>query len=268
MKKRHRAEISANLAKAIAPPPRPSPRDRDARTLITAYREVASGPPEESTPVKMTTPAILAGGAKLDAGPPPMAPAAKLAPPAILAGVKGELRVPNSIVDGLQKMLDPSAFGVYLRLFRLSHGFRKDTCRVSVGKLAEAVNIGDRTVQRAISRLVSAGLIEIAGYELAGRARGLDVKVIVPGTPVKLAPPAILTGGANLAPNKEKLLKNNSLKARYAEVFKKFSANYRGKQWNEHERAAVFEQWVLRDGLGWDEDLAAETLGLKGGEGE
>ena len=67
---------------------------------------------------------------------PPMAHGATVAPPAT---VQGELRVPNTINFRLFPTLDPFAKAVYYELFLLSHGFRRDTCVISLGKLSQRV---------------------------------------------------------------------------------------------------------------------------------
>src|SRR5262249_35019609 len=70
-----------------------------------------------------------------------------------LTEVKGELRMHKPIVDSLLPTLEPAAALVYLRLYRLSHGYRKNTCLVGLQKLATATNTSQRTVQRAIEYL-------------------------------------------------------------------------------------------------------------------
>ena len=109
--------------------------------------------------------------AKTEASPSPLATVVKMANVAELAthanlttvdnlatldkltGVKGELRVPNTILDSLLPTLEPAAALLYLRLYRLSHGYRKETCIVGLQKLATATNTSERTVQRAIEYL-------------------------------------------------------------------------------------------------------------------
>jgi hypothetical protein len=100
----------------------------------------------ENTLAKMTT------VAKREASPWPMATAVKTATRANLttvdnlatldklAEVKGELRVPNTIMDSLLPTLEPAAALLYLRLYRLSRGYRKETCIVGLQKLATATN--------------------------------------------------------------------------------------------------------------------------------
>src|ERR1044071_2574202 len=73
----------------------------------------------------------------------------------------GYLKLPNLIADHLMKILDSSEFTVYLRLYRLSHGFHQTTCLVGYKALGESCNLSDRQVRRIIPSLVSRKLIRI-----------------------------------------------------------------------------------------------------------
>ena len=70
------------------------------------------------------------------------------------------IKVDMNILDTLLPTLDSSAQAVYLRLYRLSWGFRQCTCAVTVPNLCKACNLSSRTVQRAIDRLAELGYIE------------------------------------------------------------------------------------------------------------
>ena len=70
------------------------------------------------------------------------------------------IKVDMNIFDTLLPTLDASAQAVYMRLYRLSWGFRECACEVTVGSLSKACNMSVRTVQRAIDRLVELRYIE------------------------------------------------------------------------------------------------------------
>jgi hypothetical protein len=56
-------------------------------------------------------------------------------PPLIIGRGEGRAAVPNTIMDRLLPTLEPAAaLLVYLRLFRLSRGYRRDTCLVGLQK--------------------------------------------------------------------------------------------------------------------------------------
>jgi hypothetical protein len=155
-------------------------------------RSEAVDAPVENTPAKMTT------VAKTEASPTPMATVVKMATVAELAthanlttvdnlatldkltGVKGELRVPNTILDSLLPTLEPAAALLYLRLYRLSHGYRKETCIVGLQKLATATNTSERTVQRAIEYLERRRLVSREGASFGGSTKGIQFRVRVP----------------------------------------------------------------------------------------
>lgn len=96
--------------------------------------------------------------------------------------IKGELRLPNYILKGLISSLSNSEFVVYLWLYFLSYGFGKTACYVSVGKLAESVNLTDRTVFRALNSLETRGLIQRTNRHFLGKAGGLTFEVFLPDT--------------------------------------------------------------------------------------
>lgn len=70
------------------------------------------------------------------------------------------IKVDMNVFDTLLSTLDASAQAVYMRLYRLSWGFRECACEVTVKSLSKACNMSGRTVQRAIDRLVELRYIE------------------------------------------------------------------------------------------------------------
>jgi len=90
-------------------------------------------------------------------------------PPIPLTEVKGNLSLPNTIVDSLLPQLEPFEQLIYLRLFRLSHGFRKDTCIVGMERLATTCNISLSTTIRNVKSLEQKGLIRRLEAKLGGK---------------------------------------------------------------------------------------------------
>jgi hypothetical protein len=78
---------------------------------------------------------------------------------ALTAAIAGHTSIPNLILDGLFQHLRVQEQAVYLRLYRLSHGFHSNTCRVGFDKLAQACNISRREVIRAVEKLESLDLV-------------------------------------------------------------------------------------------------------------
>lgn len=162
----------------------------------------------EEPPQPLATVAILTDEAKMTTDVK-MTSVAKMTTVVKVAEVKGELRLSNSIVDNLFPLLDPTAAMLYLRLYRLSHGYRKDTCTVGLEKLASALNSGERTIQRAIERLEKMGLIEKQGAKFGGSLKGNIFKVNLPEIEAdltavaKMATQAKTTTVAKMTDNKD-----------------------------------------------------------------
>jgi hypothetical protein len=121
------------------------------------------------------------------------------------AMVKGELRVPNTINFSVFPTLNPFAKAIYYQLFLLSHGFRKDTCLISLAKLARVVLMSQRKVQDTVAYLEKGGLIKKLETKLGGSTRGILFLVPLPAT--STAPDATVersatkAGGATQAPH-------------------------------------------------------------------
>ena len=94
--------------------------------------------------------------------------------------VKGELRIPNSILDELLPTLDPYQQLVYLRLYRLSYGFKNSHCTVGLEKLSRTLNISHKSVQRAIEKLEERKLIKRMGAVFGGKQKGNIYEVTIP----------------------------------------------------------------------------------------
>ncbi len=99
---------------------------------------------------------------------------------------KGETSIPNEILDGLLPLLDPTASLVYLRLYRLSHGFKSEYCTVGMNKLASSVNIGVATAERAVRKLESLRLIERVGANFGHGIKGNHYIVRRPNTSINM----------------------------------------------------------------------------------
>lgn len=70
------------------------------------------------------------------------------------------IKVDLGVLDVALGELGPVTGIVYLRLYRLSYGWRVNTCRVTTQALADACGITDRTAQTAMNKLIAGGYIE------------------------------------------------------------------------------------------------------------
>jgi DNA-binding Lrp family transcriptional regulator len=145
-------------------------RKRDATARILDQVEPL---PQLVKPTTQPAPARIAESAKLADSPmqPDMCPS---------ESVKTELRIPYLILDALIPTLSPSESLVYLRLYRLTYGFNRETCTASIWKLGRAVNLSERTTHRAIYLLEQRGLIRRKGHVFGPRGGGLIFQVNCP----------------------------------------------------------------------------------------
>jgi hypothetical protein len=206
MNKRDRDQLRASIAKDLAQGQGPPSPTRELLKHYSPLEGIVSAPETDislrSAPVENTLApdATVAQGASSAWHGATVARHATLAPHATVercAIVKGELRVPNTLNFSLFPTLDPFARAVYYQLFLLSHGFRRDTCLVSLAKLAKSVLMSQRKVQNTIAYLEKRGLIQRVESKLGGPARGNLYRVRLPCA--SIAPDATVAKGATLA---------------------------------------------------------------------
>jgi hypothetical protein len=211
MNKKDREQLRESIAKDLIEGQGSSSPTRELLKLYAPMDGIVSAAgPRLPEPVENT----MAGGATVARNEEPawhgakVAQDARVAPDATVAGyaiVKGELRVPNTINFSVFPTLDPFAKAVYYQLFLLSHGFRRDTCLISLSKLARVVLMSQRKVQDTIAYLEKRGLIEKLESKLGGESRGnlyhvpLPVACLAPDA--TRAQDATLAGGATQAPH-------------------------------------------------------------------
>lgn len=139
---------------------------------------------------------------------------AEIAPHAETAPVRGHLRVPNEMLYNILPTLKPSEAIVLLRLYALSHGFQKNTCTVSLDKLASGCNLSRTQTRVCVRNLERKKLIKGQGTDNTNsqkELRGLHFEVRLPAaTRAEIAPHAKSASGAETTPNKEKILKDNT----------------------------------------------------------
>lgn len=130
------------------------------------------------------------------------------------APVKGHLRVPNEVLYNILPSLKPSEAIVLLRLYALSHGFQKNTCTVSLDKLASGCNLSRTQTRVCVRNLERKKLIKSHGIDNTNsrrELRGLHFEVKLPSTTrADSAPHTKSASHVETAPNKEKHLKENT----------------------------------------------------------
>ena len=130
--------------------------------------------------------------------------------------------------------LEPYQQLVYLRLYRLSYGFRSSHCTVGFEKLSRTLNISHKSVQRAIEKLEERGLIKRTGAIFGGKQKGNIYEVIVPTTLVTQTTQASQTTVDSEANNKRHDHDHDSIKK-----------NHHQSAQSEGKGASEFENWMM-----------------------
>lgn len=79
---------------------------------------------------------------------------------AALPEIDGHTEVPHQIIDHLYPHLDTFEQAVFTQLYRLSWGYKKNTCRISNERLAERTNMSIAKVKQVTRSLEGKGLVE------------------------------------------------------------------------------------------------------------
>lgn len=139
-----------------------------------------------------------------------------------LPRVEGHLRLPNVIVDHLYQLLDLQERSVYEQLYRLSHGYGNQTCRIGYPQLSVRAGMGRTATVQTVERLIKKGLIARVNTVVGGRKeQGSEYWVSAPGSS---APGSSGPGSPPPEPNKIKALKENIKKGGASHQKRDYSA--------------------------------------------
>lgn len=155
MAKQTTQELAALLSETLADKPRKKARVLDLEGGDEPG-EPAASQPAVSRPVvgQPSEPAPAGPVSRPDAGQP----AASLLDTA--PDSAGFSKIPNRYYDHLCAHLSPDEQAVYSQLYRLSHGYGKETCLISNSRLSERSSVPVSTLKRVVVRLVGRGLVE------------------------------------------------------------------------------------------------------------
>ncbi|HEV7859917.1 MAG TPA: helix-turn-helix domain-containing protein [Pyrinomonadaceae bacterium] len=121
--------------------------------------------------------------AKTSPGSLQIAVTAKNADTANFAHPEQFYRIPNELDDKIIPTLKPGEQSVLRRIYRLTRGFRSDTCTVSMATLASACNISTRKVAYALNTLEERGYIkrrETGNKGKSNDSRGCLIECLIP----------------------------------------------------------------------------------------
>jgi hypothetical protein len=124
-----------------------------------------------------------------------------------LPQIEGFLRTPYTLEDHLVPMLEPFEQLVYRRLYRLSHGFQRNSsewadCVVGIPTVAAKTRISEKSVQRALRGLEEKGLVRRKGIVpgTAGATYSVRAPVLVtaPVPRTRAVPQTAPVGGTDM----------------------------------------------------------------------
>ncbi len=118
------------------------------------------------------------------------------------------VKVLHGITDYLCRMLEPTEQVLYAQLYRLSWGFGKPTCFISMANLAARANVGERTAHTAMKKLTAKGLV-VKKRHIFGKVTEQGTEFELP-LPIKLA--ALLRSAESAAPAKSADNKEHRIK--------------------------------------------------------
>jgi hypothetical protein len=170
--------------------------------------------PKTTSHVESASRKEIASDVKIHAEPVRKVRDAEIASHAEITPVRGHLRVPNEVLYNIFPTLKPSEAIVLLRLYALSHGFQKNTCTVSLDRLASGCNLSRTQTRVCVRSLERKRLIKSQGIDNTNsqkNLRGLHFEVkLPPATRAESAPHMKSAPDAEITPNKVNTQKENT----------------------------------------------------------
>jgi hypothetical protein len=159
-------------------------------------------PTENTAPTEINSaPAIL------PAKPLKSSATEESAAPAIFSRPEQHTRIPNEIFEDILPTLRTSEQSILLRLYRLTWGFQKDTCHVSMGRLGKSCNLSARQVTTCVHVLEKRRLIRRVHVDLDNKKqheRGVTFQMLLPqAVRAKIAAPEIISAAAKISAGEE-----------------------------------------------------------------
>jgi DNA-binding Lrp family transcriptional regulator len=182
---------------------------------------VNTSPPEISSSSAKPSPAEELAAPEISLAEPLQTSAAEpITAPAIFSRPEQHTRIPNEIFEDILPTLRTSEQSILLRIYRLTWGFQKDTCHVSMGKLGKACNLSSRQVTTCVQVLEKRRLIRRIHVDLDNKnqhERGVTFQMLLPraaraktSAPVNTSAAAKTSAGEEIADNKRNTLKGNT----------------------------------------------------------
>jgi hypothetical protein len=136
-----------------------------------------------------------------------------LDPLSMIPVVAGHTTLPHTYTDHLARWLSSDEQAVYLQLYRLSWGWNKSTCFISNPRLSERSGVPETSMRRAVKKLIAKKLIEKTNRVFGSHTdQGIEYRVFKLDSLTKMDRASKMDSLSNVAPNKEKLLKETDQK--------------------------------------------------------
>ena len=90
-------------------------------------------------------------------------------------------RIPQVVFDEILPTLPVAAQGIYLQLLRLTLGFHRPVCHISLEALKSRCNQSLASVKRHLELLIRRGLVRKVGVRFGGSDRGSYLMPVIPG---------------------------------------------------------------------------------------
>jgi hypothetical protein len=154
----------------------------------------------------------------------------------------GYMKLANTIIDALPSQLDPYEIVTYLRLYRLSYGFHNTTCLVGYTGLSKATFISEKQTRRAISKLISIGLIKVIEVVNTKNIKGsrYEVRVPIPWSnrhPRQIDTPISQTTNKNIIDDHDDLKKQDHHQSEHEKNAMMIYQNVTGNVWTKADLA-------------------------------
>ena len=212
--KQQKEKAAERAAANISPPAKTTPGAGISPPEIDS-------PHAESAPPVNISPAEINAVAEISPAEPLQTSAAEAsAAPVIFSRPEQHTRIPNEIFEDILPTLRTSEQSILLRLYRLTWGFQKDTCHVSMGKLGKACNLSSRQVTTCIQVLEKRRLIRRVHVDLDNKnqhERGVTFQMLLPqaaraktSAPANISPTAKTSAGEEISDNKINTQKGNT----------------------------------------------------------
>ena len=128
----------------------------------------------------------------------------------VIPEVRGHTQLPHRYTDHLPRWLSADEQAVYIQLYRLSWGWGNEVCFISNPKLSERSGVPETSMRRAVKKLIGKGLIEKTDRRFGGAEQGIEYRVFNLDRLTNQDRASNKNSLSNTAPNKERVLKENS----------------------------------------------------------